>query len=158
MKSTNFFVGFIAGVGALALAMFKLAPKLMLKVHRSRLGFEETVTAVADEAKKRNWKVPNVYDIQNTLRDAGHEDMTRLKIVSICQPHHAHTILREDDNKFISAIMPCRVGVYENQQGDVYVAEMNMGLVSKLFGPTIRQVMGQVATEEHEMMSAIIDA
>ncbi|MCA9970696.1 MAG: DUF302 domain-containing protein, partial [Anaerolineales bacterium] len=145
--------GMLLGMAATAVAAFKLMPKLMLQVHQSRFGFEETVAAIEEAAKSRGWKVPKVYDIQKTLQDAGHADMTRVKIVSICQPHHAYNVLQDDADKFVTAIMPCRVAVYEDGQGRVQVAEMNMGLMSQFFSPAVREIIGKsVAVEEKEMM------
>jgi hypothetical protein len=36
------------------------------------------------------------------------------------------------------------------------IAEMNLGLMSKMFGGVIEKVMSQVAIEEAEMMEAFI--
>ena len=52
--------------------------------------------------------------------------------------------------------MPCRVGVYETKDGQVYISEMNIRLMSKMFGGIIEKVMGRVAEEEEEMLKDII--
>ena len=44
--------------------------------------------------------------------------------------------------------MPCRIGVYETKDGKVHIAEMDIGLMSKMFGGTIVKVMAKVAQEE----------
>lgn len=150
-------VGLLLGAGGTAVAAVKLMPKMMLMDQVSKLSFDDTVAAIEKAALIRGWKVPKVYDIQKTLQDAGHNDMTRVKIVSICQPHHAYNVLKNDPDKFVTAIMPCRVAVYEDAQKVVHVAEMDMGLMSKFFGPNVREIIGnQVAVEEKEMMSTIV--
>lgn len=157
MSAISFIVGLVVGLGGTAVAAFKLMPKLMLMDQISQLSFEDTVAAIEKAALDRGWKVPKIYDIQKTLQSAGHEDMTRVKIVSICQPHHAYNVLKSDADKFVTAIMPCRVAVYEDAQKRVHVAEMNMGLMSKSFGPTVRDIIGNhVAVEEKEMMAGIV--
>lgn len=157
MKLLNFVFGLLAGVAATAVAMFKLMPKLMLEVHQSQLGFEETVSAIETAAKSRGWKVPKIYDIQKTLQESGHADMSRVKILSICQPHHAYNVLLDDNDKFVTAIMPCRVAVYEDKQGIIKIAEMNMGLMSQFFGPKIKEIIGNhVAVEEKAMLQGIV--
>ena len=149
-------IGLIIGVAVTGLAVWKLMPNLMITIHRSQLPVDETVAAVEKAALTRQWKVPKTYDIQKTLQDAGHADMTPLKIVSICQPHHAYNILQNDRDKLVAAIMPCRVGVYQGRDGQTYIAEMNMGLMSKLFGGNIATVMGEVAVEEAQMIEPLI--
>jgi uncharacterized protein (DUF302 family) len=159
MNFLNLLIGFLLGVVGTAVAAFKLMPKMMLLDQVSKLSFEDTVAAIEKAAVDRGWKVPKIYDIQKTLQDAGHADMTRVKIVSICQPHHAYNVLKADADKFVTAIMPCRVAVYEDAHKVVHVAEMNMGLMSKFFGPNVRDIIGNhVAVEEKEMMANIVHA
>ena len=148
--------GFIAGVIIAGIIFWSIMPSLMLNVHKSKLGFEETVSTINENALNSGWMVPKIYNIQKSLVNAGHSDMTRLKIISLCQPDHAYNILKDDDNKKVSAIMPCRIGVYEGNDGEVYIAEMNMGLMSKIFGGTIAEVMGKVAEEESKFVEELI--
>ncbi|NQE44557.1 hypothetical protein C5S31_00870 [ANME-1 cluster archaeon GoMg2] len=151
-----FVAGLVIGLIVMGVAVWTLMPGMMITVHESKLGFEETVSAINGSAIERGWTVPKIYDIQTSLKKAGHEDMTRVKILSICQPDHAYSILKDDTNKKVTAIMPCRIGVYETADGRVFISEMNMGLMSKMFGGTIAEVMGGVAEEEKEMLRDII--
>ena len=64
--------------------------------------------------------------------------------------------MKDDTDKKVTAIMPCRIGVYETVDGRVFISEMNMGLMSKMFGGTIAEVMGGVAEEEKEMLRDIV--
>lgn len=149
-------IGLIIGVVITGLAVWKLMPKLMITVHPSKLPLNETAAAIEKAALDRQWKVPKIYDIQKTLQDAGHTDMTPLKIVSICQPHHAYNILQDDKDKIVTAIMPCRMAVYQGKDGKAYIAELNMGLMTKMFGGNIARVMGGVAVEEAQMIDPLI--
>jgi len=149
-------VVFIAGVILAGIVFWTMMPKMMLTVNESKLGFEETVAAISESAIERGWLVPKIYDIQKSLYNKGYEDMTKVKIISLCHPHHAYSILRDDNNKKITAIMPCRIGIYETADGRVYISKMNTGLMSKMIGGTIAEVMGGVAKEEAEMIESII--
>ncbi|TYO99357.1 uncharacterized protein (DUF302 family) [Geothermobacter ehrlichii] len=153
----SFFLGLIAGVVITGVLVWKLMPKLMLTVHKSRLGFEETVAAIEQAAKAHGWNVPKIYDLQNTIRTAGHEDMTPVKIISMCQPDHAYRVLREDANKMVSGIMPCRIGVFVPADGQVRLAKMNVRLMSRMFGGTITEVMAKVATEEERILRDVVE-
>lgn len=158
-RGTNisFFIGgLILGIALTGFIIAFSMPRMMLNVHESRLGFEETVTAIENAAVEQGWKVPKIYDIQKSLVDAGHTEMTRLKIISICSPDHAYEILKEDSRKKVSAIMPCRLGVYEAKGGKIYVASLNTGLMSKMFGGVIEEVMGDVSKEEKKMLEKIL--
>ena len=153
-----FFTGLIVGVILTAIAVFVFMPKLMVPVHESKLSVDETVATLEKSALDKGWLVPKVYNIQKTLAKNGHEDMSELQILSICQPDHAYNILTfNDKDKLVSGIMPCRIAVYKGQEdGKTYIAEMNMGLMSKMFGGNIAKVMAVVAAEEKEMVAPLI--
>lgn len=149
-------IGLVIGMLLMGIIVWNVMPGKMLNVSKSKYDLEETVTAITEAAESRGWQVPKIYNLQKSLQNAGHEDMTQLKILSICQPHHAYNILKDDENKKVTAMMPCRIGVFKTKDGQVYISEMNIGLMSKMFGGTIEKVMGDVAGEEHEMLEGII--
>ena len=149
-------VGLIVGVAATVAIGGAAMPSMMLEVRQSRLAFDETVTAIETAAINQGWQVPKIYDLQQSLIKAGHENMTRMRILSLCQPDHAYNILSDDKNKMVAAMMPCRIGVFETADGKVYVSQMNIGLMSKLFGGKIEEVMGKVATEEETMLRDLL--
>lgn len=155
-RLSSFATGAVMGIAVTALAVWVLMPKLMINVHDSRLGFDETVTTLQESIKAKGWQLPKVYDIQASLQKAGYSDMIKVKIMSLCQPHHAYQVLKNDEDKVVTAIMPCRISVYERQDGSVAVAGMNVGLLSQMFGGNIAKVMGGVAAEEQEMLDQVI--
>ena len=155
-KSILFVGGFLLGAIITAVVFWSVMPGMMLNINESKLGFEETVAEIEKSAIESGWMVPKIYNIQASLQKAGFNEMTKLKILSICQPTHAFNILNNDDDKKISAIMPCRISVYEDTNGNVFIGGMNNGLMSKMFGGNIAKVMGGVAEEEHNMLKHII--
>jgi uncharacterized protein (DUF302 family) len=158
MNIMKLLIGFVLGMATAVAALFVVLSKKMLQVRKSNLSFDETVAAVQEEAQKRGWNVPHVYDIQSTLAKAGHTDMNRIKIISVCQPHHAYKILKPDANKAVTGMMPCRVSVFETESGEVFVGGMDLGLMSKLFGSPIRGMMGTIASEQEEILARILQS
>jgi uncharacterized protein (DUF302 family) len=157
MDPISLILGFFVGIVATGLAVWTLMPKMMIKVYPSKLSVDETAAAVERAAVGKDWKVPKIYDIQKTLKESGLTDMTPLKIVSLCQPQHAYNILTPNDkDKVVTAIMPCRVAAYQGKDGKCYIAEMNMGLMSRMFGGNIARVMAAVAAEEKAMIEPLI--
>lgn len=147
--------GLLAGMVGAAVLFWSLMPRLMLTVHDSKLGFDDTVAAIQSSAEAHGWKCPKVYDVQKTINGSGY-DLGRITILSLCQPDHAYRILEDDSNKQVTAVMPCRMGVYETRDGRVRVAELNVGLMGKMFGGTIAEVMGQVAEEEQMILASVV--
>jgi len=156
MKMKIFFAGLIIGFLMMGAAVWFLMPAMMINVHKSPYAFEETVTAVETAvAAQEGWKVAKTFDIQKNIVDAGHTDMTRVKIVTLCNPHYANRILSDDPDKVVTTMMPLGIGVYETANGSVYMSEMNVGLVGMMFGGTIAEVMGDASTDIARMMSAV---
>lgn len=148
--------GFLLGLVVMGGAVWLVMPKLMLNVHESRFDFDATLQQLQVAMGEDNWSVPKVYDIQKTLQQDGFTEMTQLSIISLCKPEYAYQILQHDADKRVSAIMPCRMGVYETQDGKVFVASMNMGLMSKMFGGNIAKVMADAAAEEVKIVATVI--
>ncbi|MEE4312378.1 MAG: DUF302 domain-containing protein [candidate division KSB1 bacterium] len=148
--------GIIIGMILTGVLIWNTMPKMMITIHESKLDFESTVQSVQDAALNNGWKVPKIYNIQKSLAAAGHTEMTRLKILSICQPDAAYSILSDDDSKMVSAIMPCRMAVYVTKDSTVHIASMNIGMMSKMFGGNIASTMKGVADAEAEMIADII--
>jgi len=44
--------------------------------------------------------------------------------------------------------MPCKISIYKKQDGKVYIGTMNAGLMGKMFGPLVGEVMGKVAQDQ----------
>jgi len=156
-RTATFLTGLIAGIAVAAIAVWVIMPKMMINVYDSRYDFDTTVSTLEQSIKGTGtWKLPKIYDIQESFVKAGYTDMERVKIMSLCQPHHAYEILKKDENKFVTAIMPCRFSVFERKDGSVGVAGMNVGLMSQMFGGDIARVMSGVAEEEHKMLDKVI--
>jgi len=153
----TFALGLVLGVVATAGAVYLLMPRLMLRTRRSRLPVEETVARICEEARKEGWSVPKVYDMKESLEKGGHPIGEDIRIISLCKPVYARQVLGRDEYKKMSAIMPCRIGVYRARDGSVYVAQMNTGLMGRMFGSFIATVMGRVSEEEHRFLAHVTE-
>jgi uncharacterized protein (DUF302 family) len=148
-------IGVLLGA-AVALAVgWHVLPGLMIKTEASNHNFDDTVAKIESEAVKRGWIVPEIYDMQYGLQTAGHDDMRRMKVISLCLPDQAYSILRDDYNKRMSSIMPCRVGVFEAADGKVYITRMNLDLMSRMFGGKVEDVLTRVDTEQDLLLEDI---
>jgi len=156
MNTKPIVLGGIAGFLLMGLIVWFTMPSMMINVHASPYGFEETVDAMQESvAAQPGWKVAQVFDIQKNIIEAGHPGMTRVKIVALCNANYAHRILEDDSDKVVTTMMPLGLGIYETSNGDVYISEMNVGLVGKMFGGTISEVMGDASADIARIISAV---
>ncbi len=127
----------------------------MFTVHRSELDFDETVAALTESAEKHGWTIPMIHDLQKNYQEAGYEDMTRVNILYFCNPDGGYQILQADDNKPMSVIMPMGVSVYETNEGQVYIAGMNLDRLSMMFGGDVKEVLRESAVNYAETLENV---
>jgi uncharacterized protein (DUF302 family) len=146
----------IVGMVLMGLIVWKAMPSMMLIRHKSSKNFDETVAVIGDVIKKKqDWEILVVNDFQKGIRESGHGEMNRIGSIAICNPRHASRILADDGNKKVTALMPIEIGIYEDKRGQVYVSELNIGLMGKMFGGTIAEVMNDVGKEVRDVIAAV---
>jgi uncharacterized protein (DUF302 family) len=123
-----------------------LMQRMMFSVYQSELGFDETVAALREAARRNGWDVRMEHDLQECYVEAGYEDMTRATTLYLCYPDGGYQIMKDDANKPLSAMMPMGVSVYETNEGEVRIAGMNLERMSMMMGGTAKQVFSQGAT------------
>jgi len=146
---------FLLGAVAAAGIIYSMAPGVMINERTSPLSQEETVERIVASAEDMGWKVPEIHQIHNSVSNGGY-DVLPVTVIELCKVDLAGNILSRDENRVVSSMMPCRVAVYENSDGDVIISRMNTGLMSSMFGGDVERIMAQ-ATEETERIIATVD-
>ncbi len=149
-----FFAGVVLTVAAIVLAM----RNLMMEEENIEGSFEEVCGRLEKSIESASgWGNPvESLDISEDLAQKGQElkNIRKMRNYFLCKAPYAARIL--DKFPFVSSMMPCSWAVYEKQNGQVYVARMNIPLMSKMFmGNIIGSTMGKVGKEEDEMMEEI---
>lgn len=154
MRVSNMLAGFVLGAVAVGVAGWLMMPSLMLKEHPSPFGVEETVEKISQNALAEGWVVSSVSPLNDSVKKHGGGDLPPVRLINLCQPHHAFKILHPDDSKIVSVMMPCTISVYQKNDGKTYIGTMNAGLLGKMFGGVVGEVMGgPVATEQQKFIA-----
>jgi uncharacterized protein (DUF302 family) len=144
----------LVGMALMGVIVWFTMPLLMLVKHKSKLSYDETVTALSETLmKKQDWHVLNVNDFQKSTKDF--VTLERVGSIDICNPRYVSKILADDKNRGVTAFMPLDFGVYEDKKGQVFVSQLNVGLVGKMFGGTISKVMGMAGKDLSEVVESI---
>lgn len=145
----------LVGMIVAGAAVWILMPSMMLVVHKSPLDYPSTVAALNGVIEDRQeWKAPITFDFQRNIDEAGYGAVDKVGTVALCNPLYASRILSADDNKKVTAFMPLGIGVYEDSNGDVYISELNVGLLGMMFGGTIAEVMADAGDDVSDMIAA----
>ena len=146
--------GLMLGSIATLIILYLAAPSILFIERESRLGYSETIEAIHESSKAEGWIIPKQYKLDVSLSKAGYEILP-VSVIELCKPDHAYKILRDDEYRLVSSMMPCRIAVYQKTDGSTVVSRMNTGLLSRVFDKTIRDVMAQATQETNKILSAV---
>ena len=158
MNRKNLLVGagaLVAGIILTAVIGFYSMPKMMMLEDASPHGFDRTVELFQEKVKEGGWSVLSVIDMQATLAKHGH-DVKAVKIFELCSSKYSAVILKLDDERIVSPLMPCRVAIYEKTDGRTYIARMNSELMAKPFGGVISDIMKIAAVETEVVIDKVL--
>ena len=122
--------------------------------HPSKFDFGKTVELLVAEAESRDWKVPAVHDLQQSLAKSG-KIVKPVKVIEICKPQYSGKMLELNDERIISVMMPCRISVYEKEDGLTYVSLINAGDMAANLPSNIAAVMKEASDETFEIVKTI---
>jgi uncharacterized protein (DUF302 family) len=122
--------------------------------HSSKFGFSKTVDLLVAEAERREWKVPAVHDLQQSLAKSG-KAVRPVKVIEICKPQYSGQMLELNDERIISVMMPCRISVYEKNDGLTYVSLINAGEMASSLPANIASVMKAASDETFEIVKTV---
>jgi uncharacterized protein (DUF302 family) len=156
ISGSSLMAGVFLGVALTALAGWAAMPRMMLTVHQSKYPDVDTTCQELKAAiEAAGWSCPAIRDMNKSMAKQGVQHGPPVRIVELCQADYAHDIL--GGNPEVSTLMPCAFGVYEGADGKVYISGMNTGLMGKMFGGKIAEVMGtKVSHEEERILEGIV--
>jgi uncharacterized protein (DUF302 family) len=122
--------------------------------HQSRYAFEKTVELLVADAEHREWKVPAIHDLQQSLAKSG-KAVRPVKVIEICKPQYSGQMLELNHERIISVMMPCRISVYEKEDGLTYVSLINAGEMASGLPANIASVMKEASDETFEIAKIV---
>jgi uncharacterized protein (DUF302 family) len=93
--------------------------------HVSPFDVPTTVEKLISAASKKEWQNPAVHNLQQSLAKSG-KDVRPVQVVEICKTDYSGLMLEKNHERISSILMPCRISVYEKEDGKTYVTLLNM--------------------------------
>jgi uncharacterized protein (DUF302 family) len=150
-------IGAVTGFVLCGIIVFTVMPSLMIVTRECKLGFDETIAALEERIPEHGWVISGgqPIDMNKSMAKHGVTFKPRVKVVKLCNAEYAKSVLTSD--RYISCMMPCSMAVWEGGDGKVYLSEMNMALMAKMFGGKVAKVMGEkVVHDEEEMLQGLL--
>ncbi len=151
-------LGFLLGAAAAGFAVYKFMPSQMIITKESMFGMDETVEMIDKQADENGWAVAKIWDMTERMEKAGFDDSPEVRVLELCHAENSYDVLKNEEDMFLAAIMPCRMAVYEYSNGRTFISRMNIGLISKMFSPNVKKVMAGVADDDNKILSGIVKA
>ena len=154
--SLAFGIGALLGALAFALVLRSQTPHIIFTVHESKYAtVAETSEALKKSILDHGWQPCVVRDISDSIRKSGLSFQGTVHLVELCNPEYAKKVLT--DHPEFSAIMPCQWGVYQDRDGKVYIATLNVQFIGQLFGGEIGKLLTKnIDIEEDWMLENIV--
>lgn len=123
---------------------------------KSRLGFNETVTALQEAAKRRGWKIGDIVDVQAAMQKAGKKNVKPFKTLAMCKQDLAEKLLKAQIAQKVMPFVPCQMSVFEGTDGKVHIVKPNTEVMAQLAMPAFAPLLKQFAEEEKALLAGIV--
>jgi len=113
--------------------------------------FEQALIDLEKQVIDLGFGVMHTHDIGNTLRTKGQNFSENCKVLEVCQPAHANTVMSVDMR--LNMALPCRISVY-TEKGKTYIGMIkpeNM-LASLSDNVTLQSVAKEVEEKTMQMI------
>jgi len=108
--------------------------------NESLYDFDQTVNKLSETILHGGWNISVTLDLQATLSKNGIEVLP-VKVIELCNPTLASQILDNSDTRIYSSMLPCKISVYEKDNGKTYISILNTGALASQIGGTVEEVM-----------------
>ena len=122
----------------------------MLNEDASKYGMDETVQKLAQDIAAHNWKVTQQYSLDKGAAKLGMQ-IRPVVVIELGSPAHSAKILENGEYGPTKVMMPARIAVYEKENGEVYISQLNLSLLGAMFVGVVKEVMAG-AQDEHDAM------
>lgn len=145
--------GFFLGLLFTAFMAYILAPGLMFQERVSPFGMEETVARIQQNIENtgNGWSLSGLRNPAKAVQTDGGNTLPVL-MIEACSTKYSAPILKDDSVRFLSILMPCKISIYKKNDGKTYIGNMNAGLMGRMFGPMVGEVMSHVAADQAKFL------
>ena len=145
--------GFLAGV-ALAVGILWLnAGNMVFSERESPYSVEETTARIQQniQAAGNGWSISGLRNPAKPVEADG-MNVQPVLLIEACSTKYSGPILQQDDIRFLSLLMPCKIAIYKKSNGKVYIGILNAGIIGRLFGSMVGDIMEHVVADQQRFL------
>lgn len=114
-----------------------------------------TVEKLIEAATQKEWQNPATHNLQQSLAKSG-KDVMPVQVIEICKPEYSGNMLEKNHERIVSIMMPCRISVYQKEDGKTYVALLDGSALAAGMPPTVTAAMKGASDETFEIVKSVI--
>jgi uncharacterized protein (DUF302 family) len=114
-----------------------------------------TVEKLIEAAVKKEWQNPANHNLQQSLAKSG-KNVRPVQVVEICKAEYSGNMLEKNHERISSILMPCRISIYEKEDGKTYVALLNMAGMTGGMPESIATPIHTASDETFEIVKSVI--
>ena len=127
----------------------------MFDYRRSRLGFDDTVTALGTAITRQGWQRGAVHDMHSAMAQAGAANGKRMVVLDACPAGFNDRLAAASQGKLPPH--PCRFTVFEGKDGKAYVVRLNSALLAKGIQGEANKLMNFIGADEEAILKGIAE-
>ena len=147
-------VGFIGGMIVFGVVAWNMAGSMMLREVPSPYGVEETAARIQRNIQSlsgHGWALSGLRNPAAAVNASG-MNVPPVLLIEACSTKYSGPIIKDDNSRILSILMPCTITVYKKDDGKTYIGLMNSGLMGRMFGPLVGEIMGEVAKDQSQFV------
>jgi len=107
---------------------------------QSKYSFDHTIEKLSDIIVRAGWNISVLLDLQGSLSKSG-IDILPVKAIELCNPELASQLLSNSETRVYSCMLPCKISIYEKENGKTYLSLLNIEMISTLIDEKANRVM-----------------
>lgn len=144
---------FLAGIALTLLVLWTGMSGLMFSEKESPFTVEETAARIQQNIQKagNGWSISGLRNPAKPVEAEGGNVLPVL-LIEACSTVYSAPILKDDQVRILSLLMPCKISVYKKSNGKVYIGILNAGLIGSFFGSMVGETMKKVVTDQEKFL------
>lgn len=114
-----------------------------------------TVEKIIEVAIRKEWQNPATHDLQKSLAKSD-KHVRPVQVVEICKPEYSGSMLEKNHERIVSVMMPCRISVYEKEDGKTYIALVNSAAMIGGLPESVGEALKSASDESFEIVKEAI--
>lgn len=131
------------------------SPRDLFLENESPLKYAETVEALKAEMAADGWSVLATHDLSDALAKKGHT-VSPVTIIEGCSGKFSVILLKKDETRYVSSLLPCRLSVYETSAGKVIISRLNTTTMGAQMEPAVAEVMGKAGAGLEAVIAKVL--